>query len=893
MDNTNEQLLEMLNEEKWTRAAINSYTINNFEELNAFLDNIPQDSLLDIKQECDEHLSHTKNSIIALYISGIVSLKKRMIDDTNLIQLIGLFTDNRKWRLVEYLCSKILEYGENKTALRLLASCYESTGEEEKKFSVWERLVKVDYEENDIVRSIAEKYEAEGDEENAVLYYKKAIHRFITFKNFSQIKEIWEILLNKIPDEYEFFLQLENKVGSVLSDERANQLLYELYFVVKEKEQWDKAIHLLKRYLHRNPKANDIRNELIDCYRQKYKNHSKLEAYINESNLLQTYRNVEDAIQYFEKHIAFDTGNFVYHKTWGIGRIRSIKGEQVVIDFARRRNHEMSLKMAVNALAVLKKSHIWVIKSIWPKEKIHEKVKNDIHWTLRVIIRSYDNSADMKTIKNELVPAVLTKNEWLSWSTAAKNILKTDPHFGTNPDNADEFVVRETPISYEEKTLNLFKAEKNFYHKVKILREFINTSGPDSTYFEEIFNYFHSIVSSFTALTDQSVSSYLVLKKLKNQYPFLPQMPEIDLIGKFTSDDEISAVFRQIEDAEIKRDFLYEIKKQHSNWQEMYKTLLPFYPTMFMADELEADAVGREKLKSLSEESVNTYRERPELFVWLVKNFDEHVWLEKGISYERVLIPLLHLLDITFRNINNRKEVSTSRKLNRNIQAILFDEKHLENYITSRNEEAVYRIYSLVKDIEELDPARKIELKHTIKNTYPDFTFFGENDKTETISGGLLVTEKYYYQKQEELKHILDVEIPENSKEIGAARELGDLKENAEYKAGKERQQLLNINVGKIRDELEKAVIFNPRDLDTSKISFGTEVVLLNQQNGKTETYRIFGPMESNPSEKVLSYLSPFGSRLLNHTVGETFSFTINDNAFSYTVQSIKAAELP
>lgn len=893
MENATERLLEMLNEEKWTRATINSYTINNFEELDKFVEACPKEELNDLKEECDNHLAHTKNSIIALYISGIVSLKKRMIDDTNLIQLINIFTDNRKWKLVEYLCKKILEFGENKSALRLLASCYENTGEEEKKFEVWERLVKVDYDENEIVRQIAERYDEQGNDEKAVIFYKKALHRFITYKNFSQIKEIWDILLEKVPEEYEFFVQLENKVSTVLSEDRANQLLLDFYYIIREQGKWDKSIELLKKYLHREPKANEIRNELINCYREKFSKHSKLESYISESNLLQSYRNVEDAISFFEKHIAFDTGNFVYHKTWGIGKIRSIKGEQVIIDFSRKRGHEMTLKMAVNALTVLKKSHIWVIKSIWPKEKLHSKVKNDIPWTLRIIIRSYDNSASIKNIKAELVPSVLSKNEWLAWNTNARKILKTDPMFGNNPEKADEYVVRETPISYEEKTLNLFKGEKNFYQKVKILREFLTNSEPDSTYFEEIFNYFFSIVNSFTTLNDQAISSYLVLKRLKSQYGFLPQIPVLDIIQNFSSENEIISIFRNIDDSEIKRDFLVEVKKNHEDWQEIFKKLLPYYQTMFIIDELEEDKEGKNKIKELFEDSINTYREKPELFVWLTKNFSETEWGSKGIQYERVMIPLLHLLDITFRNISNKKEVSFNRKLNKNIQTILFEDKLLDTYIKSRDEDAVYRIYSLVKDVEELDPARKIELKHTIKNLFPYFKFLGEDDKSETVSGGLLVTEKFYYKRQNELKHILDVEIPENSKEIGVARELGDLKENAEYKAGKERQQLLNISVGKIRDELEKAVIFNPRDLDSTKISFGTYVELINLNTNKNEEYRIFGPLESDPSRKILSYLSPFGSKLLNHTVGETFSFTINDNNFSYRVKNIEAADIP
>ena len=58
------------------------------------------------------HLKHSKNSIIALYISGVISLSKQLVDDANLIILINIFSDNRKWQIVEYLCQRILEFGE-------------------------------------------------------------------------------------------------------------------------------------------------------------------------------------------------------------------------------------------------------------------------------------------------------------------------------------------------------------------------------------------------------------------------------------------------------------------------------------------------------------------------------------------------------------------------------------------------------------------------------------------------------------------------------------------------------------------------------------------------------------------------------------------------------------
>jgi transcription elongation factor GreA-like protein len=149
-----------------------------------------------------------------------------------------------------------------------------------------------------------------------------------------------------------------------------------------------------------------------------------------------------------------------------------VVGDDITIDFAKKRDHSMSLKMAVNALQTLSKNHIWVLKATWKKDKLREKVKGDPSWTLKTIIKSFDNSCDIKRVKAELVPSTLTPSEWTTWSSKARDLLKTDPSFGVNPENIDLFVVRDRPISVEEKLFNEFKAEKNFFDRVQTLRAF-------------------------------------------------------------------------------------------------------------------------------------------------------------------------------------------------------------------------------------------------------------------------------------------------------------------------------------------------------------------------------------------------------------------------------------
>ncbi|MDR2864586.1 MAG: transcription elongation factor GreA, partial [Spirochaetaceae bacterium] len=338
---------QMLNEEKFTRAALSNYSTTQFKDLDEILNEARTEHCLnELKTLCDEHLSHSKNSIIAEYLSGMISLSHQIIDDALLVNLVNIFIDNHKGNIVKYLCERMLDYGESKFALRTLGDCYKNDNKDAELYDIWKRLIKIDYEESDIVKSLADRAEKEGNLDEAIDYYKKALHRYINKQLFTNVREIWQKLLEYLTDEIDFFMHLQKKVAKNISLEKAELLLWDLYQLCKKKGDIDMAIVILKQILNYDEKDRNARKEITECFKTKYAAHSQLEEYIKISNLAQDYRNVHEAILDFEKHIAFDKGNYVFHRTWGVGRIRSVSGDDIAIDFAKKRGHEMSLKMA-------------------------------------------------------------------------------------------------------------------------------------------------------------------------------------------------------------------------------------------------------------------------------------------------------------------------------------------------------------------------------------------------------------------------------------------------------------------------------------------------------------------------------------------------------------------
>jgi transcription elongation factor GreA len=880
---------EMLNEEKWTRATLSNYSTGQFKDLDLILKEAREVRAYDeLKTLCDEHLVHTKNSLIALYLSGMIALSRQIIDDSALIGLVGIFVDNHKWAIVQYLCERILDYGESKFALRTLAECYKNENEEAAVFDIWERLVKVDIEEADLAKALAEHYDKKGDAEKTVDYYKKALHRYVNKGIFTNIREIWEKILAHCPEDIDFFLHVQKKIAKNISEDKAVLLLQDVYEAYRKQDDIDTSISILKIILEYDDRDNHARREITECFRKKYASHSQLEDYIRISNLAQGPRNVREAIMDFEKHIAFDRGNFVFHRTWGVGRIAEVQGDKIVIDFAKMRGHSMSLKMAVDALQTLSKNHIWVLKATWKKEKLHEKIKADFAWALQTVIKSFGNSCDIKHIKAELVPSVLSPGEWTAWSVKAREILKSDPGFGVSPDNIDLFTVRDRPISLEEKLYNEFKAERNFFDRALTIRGFVAQKDAelDSEYFTEMFNYFAGYIKSYSQVTEQVVASYLLVKDLVGQYPHLGTGLPLNFVEIFEAIEDVPSLFLALKDARLKEEFLHHVKLFVPDWAEIYVRLFPFALSPSIIHNLKSEGYEDRLVKMVSG-CFENFRDNREAVVWFFRNSSAEEWYRKAnIPFDRQLITLIHILDISFREIENHRDTTENRKVNKQVYGILFKENVLNDFIDQADEDTIIRVYTFINDVKDLDPADKLRLRSRILDKHPNFKFFGSEEKT-VITRGLMVTAAMYEEKQKQLAHIMEVEVPANSKEIAFALSLGDLRENAEYKAAKEKQEILNSTVARLKDEIERAQLFDPASVNSSRIGFGTKVVLKNGNNGKKEEYTILGPWESNPDHRIISYLSPFGAAMLNKTVGEAFDFSINDEKVSFSVESI------
>jgi transcription elongation factor GreA len=139
-----------------------------------------------------------------------------------------------------------------------------------------------------------------------------------------------------------------------------------------------------------------------------------------------------------------------------------------------------------------------------------------------------------------------------------------------------------------------------------------------------------------------------------------------------------------------------------------------------------------------------------------------------------------------------------------------------------------------------------------------------------------------------ELKHLQSVERPKISKEIGVAREHGDLKENAEYHAAKERQGHIEARIAHLEGMLSRAEVVDAGQMNGVRVKFGARITLEDVDSGEEKSFRIVGAEEADVAKGTISVTSPMARACINHEVGDEVRVNAPSGARNYQIIDLK-----
>jgi transcription elongation factor GreA len=149
------------------------------------------------------------------------------------------------------------------------------------------------------------------------------------------------------------------------------------------------------------------------------------------------------------------------------------------------------------------------------------------------------------------------------------------------------------------------------------------------------------------------------------------------------------------------------------------------------------------------------------------------------------------------------------------------------------------------------------------------------------------MTQAGYDKKKADLDRMKNVEMIEIAKRIAAARDLGDLSENAEYHAAREDQGMLQARIDSLEDQLARADIVDTSKLGGDTVILGARVRIKNLDSGAVESYQLVGLGDEDYSQNKILTSSPRGQGLLGKKVGESFQITVPRGTLRYQIMEI------
>ena len=144
---------------------------------------------------------------------------------------------------------------------------------------------------------------------------------------------------------------------------------------------------------------------------------------------------------------------------------------------------------------------------------------------------------------------------------------------------------------------------------------------------------------------------------------------------------------------------------------------------------------------------------------------------------------------------------------------------------------------------------------------------------------------------QDELDYLVNVKVEENKKEISTARAFGDLSENSEYDEAKQEQAKIHARIDELREMIANAKVLDESQIDESKISVGSIVVVANKTLGAERKYHIVGSYETDPKSGKISDASPIGLALIGAREGDTVVVNTVKGAMELVVKSVTRAK--
>ena len=588
-----------------------------------------------------------------------------------------------------------------------------------------------------------------------------------------------------------------------------------------------------------------------------------------------------------EALVQMATEGFCMHKSWGFGQIKTIDVVlgKMTVDFVGRVGHSIDLAFAPRILTPIAKEHIEARKAT-DMDGLKQMAALHHDEVIKVIVDSYGNLATTDKVKEALVPDVIDADDYKKWWETARREMKKGGHFKvpTKKMEAIKYQSEDTPL--QDRLLSAFSAARGLKARLPIAVEITKYAGDLSdknAAAEVIFAKLNEEIQSHTKTQPSlALESVMVRDDLAQGLGVEVGEDAPKAADVWTTEAKLSEVVSAMPAARQHRA-LQTYQAVNETWPQAFLGLATQAPARLIGESvgLLCEAGHKDEVKNELSQLINHHGASGELLMWLVK--------DKSGDFSSLLTPETFgaMLTAIERETSDEKRASKLRDF------LLTDPKFFDTITSGVDIEMVKDVTRAVQMSTCFEGMDKRSVLGKIVKAHPEIQTFithGDKDKedkqTET---SLIVSWASLERKKAAFEELVQKKIPANSKEIEIAREYGDLRENAEFKAAKEQQKVLMTMQAEMEAEIERARGINYAEADTSAANVGTCVTVTNLENQEREEFALLGAWDGDPDNNLISYLTPMGQAIFGSTLGQEVEVQLGDETRRLRVESISA----
>ena len=739
------------------------------------------------------------------------------------------------------------------------------------------------------------------------------ITELIKQEQLGEIESVWGEALEKAPTEIDTFMSLGEKLTKAGHGEKAGNLLELVVNKLSELGENMKAatvIGELSRVAPRNPNQKALADTIF------------AEAYSDLAGYASCVERAEEAaggsdnkyVRELWSQLMFQPGDWVFHDAgWGLGEIKEIDAEagELKIDFQSKEDHKVKLGAAAKFFRKLSDEHIMVMRAAHMDE-LKQRCKDEPVSVILTVLKAHNNKSTLKRIKAELVPMVIESKGWAKWWTGTRKELAQHQYIklgtGTNP-TINRLV---TAMTLEDETRERFNNAIHLIQKLELVRRFLRDSEKGDAR-RDVLQYIATELKKLahkdveldeprrkggTLASDRIIISFLVDDLCKAEKEVEVDL-EYNVDDLLTSGEDVLKRIEDVQDGEYQQRALERhFKLNDKDWQKTFaEAFLKSIASQWDYISKKMIEAGHHKELRGALEAVNADGEKyPLQTLWISRRGILGNQLPDGFEvlpandlFSKLLWTINKVLTRIERGETPLKETLAS------LRAAMTERNSrlLTTAMEGLNEERAAHLLHEVERCRGLSDIHQSTLRELIMKAFPALqakAALTAADMHDDEGGEILATDRGLRKRQGELKHIQEEELPDVAKQIGEALAMGDVSENAELDAARERESRLKEAAKEIMDELKRVKVIDPATVDASVAGFGTKVSV-KREDGKSKVYTILGRYEADHENFIISNESPIALGIVGKKPGEKAMVETPEGSVAYELISVERAE--